>query len=129
MAVIYLHELWVHNGDDLADYVTCSLRSLDTNRTADSEVRTYGQGRRRVVRGPARPLSGQVEVQLVDRPTLARLDQWAGHDVFIRTPRGHALFAVYHALEVVEHRWTDAVDVAFTFETLSRSVALSPGDG
>ena len=116
MASVTLNELWIHDADDLSDYVRVRVSELSAPQEQAGEVREYAGGRRRIIRRKTRRREVSVELSNVDREVLPRLDDWAGRLLMLRDPRGRVMWGSFFSFSVEETRGLrDRVTVGFTF--------------
>lgn len=124
MPSVALTELWVHDSDNLADYVTSDgFLSESYRRTARGEVRVYAGGRERLTTRAGAPQALNVSLPAVDRTTIAWLEDHKGALVMVRDPRGRLVWGAYFDLDVDEKPGGVLPDVSFSLRSVTHSVA------
>lgn len=95
MASVTLSTLWVNDAADLSVAVALPLAALTWKPSKSGEVRTYGQGRRRLVTRVGSVRSADISLEYVDRSTVDRLEGWAGRLLCFRDPMGRKFYGAY----------------------------------
>ena len=122
MASVSLSELWIHDGDDLSDFVqTFGFASEDETDAVAGEVRTYANGRRRIVRRAGTATSLSVTFPSTDRTTIDWLRAHKGNTLMLRDPYGRKVWGTFFSLSVPEKGSAQLPDASFTFESTSAS--------
>lgn len=125
MASVALYELWVHAGDDLADYVTSDGFLAESSSTSSrAEIRTYAGGVERLVTRPGTPRTLDVSMPQVARDVIAWLEDHAGQVVMVRDPRGRLVWGMYSRVAVSEEAGPVLPDVSFTLRSVTYSEAV-----
>ena len=125
MASVPLSELWVHEADNLANYVTTDgFAQENESRSVPGRVQTYAGGRRRTVTRPGSATSLQTTFPVCARVTVAWLRSLAGTTVLLRDPYGRVEWGVYLSVDVSERGSGIDPDVSFTLESVTGSAAV-----
>lgn len=125
MASVTLTELWVHAGDDLADYVTSDgFLAESSRRTSRSEVLIYAGGRERLHRRPGAPRVLNVSMPAVSRAVIDWLEEHADTLVMLRDPRGRLVWGAYGDVSVDEEPGPVLPPVSFTLRSVTHNPAV-----
>lgn len=125
MASITLSELWLHNGADLADYVTSQgFASQSSDRSARGEVRTYAGGRQRIIRRAGTPDRITVTLPSVSRAVVTWLEDHAGQLCLLRDPRGRKIWGTFWTVSVSEKAGSALPDVSLELQSVTHSEAV-----
>ena len=122
MAVITLSEIWLHDGEDLADYVqSYGFASEDESHAVAGQVRTYANGRRRIIRRAGTATSVSVTLPSTDRTTIDWLRERAGQTLMLRDPSGRKVWGTLFSVSVPEKGSAQLPDASFSFESVTAS--------
>jgi hypothetical protein len=124
MASIVLERTWLADANDPADSVALFTTGRTDMREQGGEVRTYANGRQRLVTTAGRRQTLAVTFRLVDAATLAKLDSWAGRVLLLRDPWGRKMYGTYLGLSVTDYAARAGHDVQLTFQQVSFSEAV-----
>jgi hypothetical protein len=116
-----LDRFWVHDNDDLSDYITAFTRDRGDDRSVDGDVRRYASGRLRVIvrEGVARGISAQL-VNLTDTQ-VGWLEDRLGDIVMVRDHEGRKMFAAFLSMAVADVRDRSGHDVTVQFRQVTRA--------
>lgn len=123
MASVVLDRVWVHLASDLNSHVTFFSADWSDNRSARGEVRTYANGRRRVIRraGTSRQIGFTAKV--LTRVQVDTLVSWAGRVVLVRDTKGRKVYCTFFTVDVGDFvDGSHEVTVAATEVTFSEAV-------
>lgn len=98
MAVVTLTRTWINLAADPSQFVTVDRLAGSQGgrtRTVTGEVRTYANGRLRVVTQAGRPGTIPVTFRTRDQADIDQVWAMAGQPVLVRDPRGRAEYGVY----------------------------------
>ena len=123
MPSLTLDRVWLHDTDNLANYLTFFSADRGDQRARTVDVRTYAGGRNRAVTRVSRRQQLAVRAVNISAATLEQLDDWTGHLLMFRDKPGRLVFGVYAALDVTD--WKDgAYDAAFSFVEVTHSIEV-----
>lgn len=124
MAMIMLDKLWLQEADNQAEHIAVRVASIDVTSARRAEVRSRAGGRQVVVNSPTRPRAVNVQLVRVSRSSAEWIEARLGDRLFLRDPRGRALFVAILSFELVEAKGFDVVDVRFAAREVSGTVAV-----
>jgi hypothetical protein len=125
MASIQLYGVWIAPADDLGDQLVLNAAvSLTGSKARAGEVRTYADGRQRLILGAAAPAGASVSAARVDRTTREWLDSHIGDLMLLRDGRGRLLWGSYLALDAEEQPGLPYSSLSFDFLEVSHSVEV-----
>lgn len=125
MASISSPGLWIHDADDLADFIWLPyLADVSVTPAKEGQLVELAGGRL-VYRG--RPTVRQTwtgRARIPNRTDRERLAGWVGRPVMIRDGVGNLLFGVFHQAPTVELKGIDQRDVTLTVEALTMTAEV-----
>lgn len=92
MASVDLEHVWLHDADNLSDYIRLRSRNISTILERNIGRRAYAGGRIRAVSSPAVEQSIEWEALMVNRETLDQLEDWLGETLLYRDPWGRSVY-------------------------------------
>lgn len=96
MASVTLDELWLNLVSDPSQSLVIVRASSSTSpQQVLGQVRTYANGRQRVVNRAGRPGQTTVQARTTDLALIDKLMSWAGQPVWVRDERGRRHTGVY----------------------------------
>lgn len=123
MPAIVLSQLWLHKADDLDTYLRFfTAAGRGDERAVPGEVRTYAQGRRRIITrtGSAQVLTATLR-QVTDAD-LVTLEDWRGGLLMLRDHLGRLVWGSYFELAVTDYADRSGYDVALTFQQVTTTL-------
>lgn len=124
MIVVDLWEVWLHNADQLDDFVTVRAAEVADVRSRDGQVRTYLTGRRRIVTTPRRGFTVNVTCLAVPRTTADELEARSGSRSLYRDPWGRVAYGTLFTVDVEDIPGVDRVNVTFTFVATTTDMSV-----
>lgn len=124
MASVTLKHVWIHNAADLSDFVVLPWSEMSVEPARKAEVRTRAGGRQVIVSSPARWRTATITFPLVDRTSLATLEDWCGTRVFVRDSRGRTMFGMFPVVNITERRNNHEPVVGLTLREVSGTVEV-----
>jgi hypothetical protein len=121
---VTLTKVWLHEADNLGEYITAYSERPDDTRGIDGEVRAYTNGRLRAIVRDVRRQTIAVRLVDVNATTLAWLDEHIAEVVMFRDTHSRLLFASYFALEVEEYKDDSGNNVLLTLNQVTHSIAV-----
>lgn len=103
MATVTLEQAWVHLASDLTQNISCWSADWSDTRSVRGEVRTYANGRRRIIRRAGTQRQLGVTLKLLTAEQVDTLAGWAGETVLIRDKRGRKLYCTWFDVTVIDH--------------------------
>lgn len=125
MASVELFKTWVHDGSDLDNSVQLYSSGRSDNDSQGGEVRTYANGRRRLITTPAVGESIPVTFPWITRTELVWLQARKGQIVLYRDAWGRSLYAAYLSLSISDFTDRSGYAVSTTFESITRPFGLA----
>lgn len=124
MAEVTLDRLWLHDADAPETYLRFFTTDRGDTRAVDGEIRTYANGRRRLVTraGSARTLP--VTLRQVSDADLDVLEEWRGRLVMVRDHRGRLFFGTYFSIDVTDYKDRSGYDVAVEVADVTHSIEV-----
>ena len=125
MASVTLTGLWINDATDLSD-----ARHFPEGETTgftpsvSAEVRTYANGRRRVISSVGSAQQWGVTLSWVSQADLAWLTARLGRLVLLRDPVGRALWGTYAGLQVTDYKGRTECSVDLSVQSVSHSLAV-----
>jgi hypothetical protein len=121
MPAATLTQFWVHDNDDLSDYIVAYSRDRGDERGVGGEVRQYAAGRFRTVtrEGVSRSIAAQL-VNLTDTQ-VGWLEDRLGQVVMVRDHEGRKMFGSFFAMTVVDQRDRSGHDVTVQVRQITRA--------
>lgn len=124
MASVTLTDLWVHDADNLSDFIRFPARGSEARTLATpGEVRTYGNGRRRLITREGQDRGLQVDLEDATNAQINWLDERIARVVMVRDVVGLLVFGTYLSNPAVpvypQGRWTTTLEVQMlTFDPM-----------
>lgn len=123
MATVTLTEVWIHDAAEPSNYVTSDgFGTGGPTDAARGEVRTYAQGRRRVIRRAGRSRTYDRTFPAVSDAWLEWMGDHIGSTVMVRDPKGRLFFGVFWSLDVTDLPGGAPPDVTVEFEDVTYSI-------
>lgn len=127
MATITLEQFYLHDAEDLAEYVAHPMEQTTWTAQVPAQRRLLAAGRSRVTRRANRTDAALIRLSDIATADVYRLEyEWIGKRLMMREPRGRVWWGFYDTLTVEEHPnpAEDLHVVSFTFNRLSGSPEL-----
>lgn len=124
MATVVLDRAWLHDAANLDDHLAFFTTDRTDARSVGGAVRSYANGRLRLIRTADTAQQVAVTFRLVTGPQLDQLDAWAGAVLLYRDHMGRMFHGVYLALKVSDYRDRSGYDVAVSFARLDADFAV-----
>ena len=84
-------------------------------------MRSYGNGRRRMISRAGTNRTVELTLGLCDRATVQRIERWVGKLLCFRDPTGRKMYGVFWAPTINERDDTDAAEITLTAEEVTHS--------
>lgn len=122
MASVTLDRMWVHDATDLDTYLTFYTSDRSEDRTLAGTVRTYANGRQRIITSTGSSRTLPVTFPLVTSSELTQLEAWRGTMLMFRDHRGRLFFGTFFGLSITDHNDRSGYSVTLTITEASSSL-------
>lgn len=122
MASVNLTSSYLHRANDIDDYVSFPEAASNRSLSTRTGVRSYSDGKRRVVASPDRDRLLRLQLPVVPRSTANALREYLSEVVLFRSPTGEYVYA--QLIEVSDSYSTQVSDS----DVGSVSLVLDPVD-
>lgn len=124
MATVTLDRLWLHTASDLSTYRRFFTSGRSDDRSITGDVRTYANGRLRIVSRVGAKQQLGVTLEQVTDADLVTLESWRGVLLYLRDHRGRTLFGTYFSMKVDDYLDRSGYAVSVTFQQVTSTVAV-----
>lgn len=124
MASVDLDRVWLNQVSDLTVSVSFFSSDRSDDRSTRGEVRTYTNGRLRLVTRVGSSQSLSVTGRNLSADQVAQLDDWRGTLLLLRDVWGRAVYGAYLDISVTDYTDRSAQDVAFQFQQVTFDPAV-----
>lgn len=125
MADITLETLWLNAAADLSDAMSFpTMNGLRAQLNTPGAIRTYANGRTRLITQAGRPRSSKASLPHLTRAQVEWLEDHAGQLVLVRDAQGRKFFGAYFSPDFDERGFVDEAGTDLVFAEVTHSEAV-----